>query len=106
MHSVLHDWPDADCRRILRHTVHAMKRGYSKLLVNENVVPDVGASWQITSLDWFMMGLAASAERTETEWRHLLESVGLKLVKIWTADSAAESLMEAVLDEEQVSSVL
>ena len=78
-----------------------MKRGYSKLLINENVVPDVGASWQITSLDWFMMALAASRERTEAQWRELLQSVGLKIVGIWTKDAAAESLIEASLMEEE-----
>lgn len=67
MHSVLHDSPDADCRRILQHIAAAMKVGYSKLLINENVIPDMGASWQITSLDWIMMGLAASRERTEVQ---------------------------------------
>ncbi|MCJ1385013.1 hypothetical protein MMC17_008131 [Xylographa soralifera] len=101
MHSVLHDWPDADCRRILQHIVAAMKPGYSKLLINENVVPDVSASWQITSLDWFMMALAASRERTEAQWRELLHSVGLKVVGIWTKDAATESLIEASLLEDE-----
>ncbi|MCJ1476775.1 hypothetical protein MMC13_005444 [Lambiella insularis] len=101
MHSVLHDWPDADCRRILQHTVAAMEKGYSKLLINENVVPDVGASWQMTSLDWFMMALAASRERTEAQWRELLLSAGLKIKGIWTKDVAAESLIEAVLVEDE-----
>ena len=31
-----------------------MKKEYMKVLINENVVPDVGASRQITSLDWFI----------------------------------------------------
>ena len=101
MHSVLHDWPDPDCRRILQHIVAAMKPGYSKLLINENVVPDVGASWQITSLDWFMMALAASRERTETQWRELLQSVGLEIVGIWTKDAGAESLIEVLLVEDE-----
>ena len=97
MHSVLHDWSDADCRRILTQIVAAMEKGYSKLLINENIVPDSGADWRITSLDWFMMTLAASAERTETEWKELIQSVGLTVVGIWTTDSAVESLIEAVL---------
>ena len=98
MHSILHDWSDTDCRRILLHIAGAMKKGYSKLLINENIVPDRGADWKITSLDWFMMALAASAERTETEWIELLRSAGLKVVGIWTMDSAVESLIEAVLE--------
>ena len=97
LHSVLHDWPDADCRRILQHLVAVMKKGYSKVLINENVVPDVGASWQITSLDWFMMGLAQSRERTESQWRDLLMSAGLKIVGIWKKEAYSESLIEAVI---------
>ncbi|MCJ1310540.1 hypothetical protein MMC25_004204 [Agyrium rufum] len=97
MHSVLHDWSDADCRKILHHVADAMEKGYSKLLINENVVPDRAADRKITSLDWFMMALASSSERTESEWRALLQSVGLKISGIWTADSVVESLIEAVL---------
>ena len=69
------------------------------MLINENVVPDVGASWQITSLDWFMMGLAASRERTEAQWRELLRSAGLEVVGIWTKGAHNESLLEAVLSD-------
>lgn len=103
LHSVLHDWSDENCRRILRHLAAAMKRGYSKLLINENVVPDLGADWKITSLDWYMMALAASAERTETEWKELLRSAGLKITGIWTMDAAVESLIEAVLVDDDTA---
>ena len=98
MHSVLHDWSDADCLRILRHVTAAMEVGYSRLLVNENVVPDRRADWRVTALDWYMMACAASAERTESEWRELLRAAGLRTVGIWTADGAVESLIEAVLE--------
>ena len=43
-HSVLHDWPNDDCRRILNHAVEVMQKGYSRLLINENVVPDFRTS--------------------------------------------------------------
>lgn len=76
-----------------------MKVGYSKLLISENVVPDLGASWQITALDWFMMGFAASRERTEVQWGELLELAGLPVVGIWTKEAHVESLIEAALEE-------
>lgn len=75
-----------------------MQRGYSKLLINENVVPDVNASWWVTTMDWMMMAMLALHERTERQWRELLDSVGLRVVKIWTPNPAAESLIEAELD--------
>lgn len=86
---------------ILRQLVDAMERGYSKLLINENVIPDVGASWKATSLDLYMMSLAASAERTEKQWRALLASVGLRVTGLWNDDPGTESLIEAVLDREE-----
>ncbi|KAJ5384078.1 Winged helix-turn-helix transcription repressor DNA-binding [Penicillium concentricum] len=96
MHSVLHDWPDELCRKILANTVAAMRPGYSKVLVNENVIPDTGAYWETTSLDLIMMEIG-SGERTERQWHALLESAGLKIVKIWTAQRGVESLIECEL---------
>jgi len=75
-----------------------MRANYSKVLINENVVSDKGAAWSITSMDWLMMVLGGVRERTETQWRGLLESVGLKVVKMWTYEQGTESLIEAELD--------
>ncbi|KAJ5843574.1 uncharacterized protein N7525_001315 [Penicillium rubens] len=96
MHSVLHDWPDELCRKILANIVAAMRPGYSKVLVNENVIPDTGAYWETTSLDLIMMEIG-SGERTERQWHALLESAGLKIIKIWTAQRGVESLIECEL---------
>ena len=76
-----------------------MKRGYSKILINENIVPDMGASWQVTSLDIIMMATTGSRERTESQWRELITSAGLQITGIWTKDRLYESLIEAVLPE-------
>jgi hypothetical protein len=95
---VLHDWDDDTCRKILSNLVPAMRANYSKVLINENVVSDKGAAWSITSMDWLMMVLGGVRERTETQWRGLLESVGLKVVKVWTYEQGTESLIEAELD--------
>lgn len=74
-----------------------MTPGYSKILINENVVPDRGAHWQATSLDFIMMIDLAAKERTEKQWHSLIESVGLKITKIWTRIDSAESLIECDL---------
>ncbi|CAI7584217.1 unnamed protein product [Penicillium manginii] len=97
LHSILHDWNDAICQDILSKIVSAMAPGYSKILINENVVPDRGAHWQATSLDFIMMVDLAAKERTEKQWHSLIESVGLKVTKIWTRIDSAESLIECDL---------
>ena len=95
LHSILHDWDDASCLRILRNIVPTMEPGHSRLLINENVVPDVGAAWSITSMDWLMMALGAVRERRETQWKALLEQAGLRVSGIWTYEQGTESLIEA-----------
>jgi hypothetical protein len=99
LHLVLHDWDDASCRSILSHIRDAMKPGYSKLLINENVLEDVGAPWQQTSLDWTMMAMLVNRERTKSQWANLLGTVGLKIEGIWRKDVSSESIIEAVLAE-------
>ena len=97
MHSILHDWSDENGQKILQNLVPAMKPGYSKILINENVIPDTNAYWETTSLDIIMMSVFASTERTEGHWRRLVESAGLKVTKIWTAQRGVESLIECEL---------
>ncbi|KAF4972242.1 hypothetical protein FSARC_1139 [Fusarium sarcochroum] len=97
MHSVLHDWSDETCLKILKQVMAAMKPGYSKLLINENVVPNTGAQWEATALDIMMLTLLASRERTEENWATLLGKAGLKISNIWTVANGVESLIECEL---------
>ncbi|KAL9057411.1 MAG: hypothetical protein Q9162_002356 [Coniocarpon cinnabarinum] len=97
MHSVLHDWQDDQCRQILNQLRPAMTANFSKLLINELIVPDSGAAWHTTSMDWLMMALGAVRERTKSDWVNLLDSAGFSVVKIWTYEQGTESLIEAEL---------
>ncbi|KAJ8610952.1 hypothetical protein MRB53_038256 [Persea americana] len=97
MHSVLHDWPDAKVIEILSNITRAMKRGYSKILINENVIPAEDAYWMTTGLDIMMLMLFASTERTEETWRALLEQAGLKITHVCHYETGSESLIEAEL---------
>lgn len=40
MHFIIHDWPDADCVRILEPIRDAMTPHYSRLLLNDAILPD------------------------------------------------------------------
>lgn len=95
MHSCLHDWPDDICNTILGHIKDAMKPGYSKLLINENVLPKRSAHWESSALDMVMLTLFNSKERTYADWYYLLEKLaGLKIVKIWDGGRGVESVIE------------
>lgn len=49
------------------------------LIIDDVVMPNVGASWKQTSMDLAMMSMLAAKERTEEEFRILLGSVGLRV---------------------------
>ncbi|SPJ72164.1 related to O-methyltransferase [Fusarium torulosum] len=98
MHSILHDWPDDVCQKILAHITSAMKPGYSKLLIHEQIIPTTNASWETTARDIMMMTMFCAQERSETDWRRLLEGkAGLRVSKIWRLDLPDECLIECEL---------
>ncbi|KAI4265233.1 MAG: hypothetical protein L6R38_009566 [Xanthoria sp. 2 TBL-2021] len=75
---VLHDWPDAKAEAILKRLVEAMDKD-SVILIDEKVLPDVGASNSAAGLDLLMMCTFAASERSERAWKGLLGKVGLKV---------------------------
>lgn len=80
---------------VLKHIVAAMKPGYSRLLLCENVIPNVGASTYQAMADVSMMYTFSASERTASKWTWLLAGAGLEIVKIWSDPSSSESIMEA-----------
>ena len=97
MKRVLHDWSDQECVIIMGRVRDAMKEGHSRLLIHERVVPDSGCRPRIAALDMVMMGLPGGKERTESEWKSLIDEVGgLKIEHIWTYGSDADSIIDVV----------
>lgn len=72
-----------------------MRPGYSKLLINDNIIPVTHAPSQITTVDMIMMVKVAAQERTDPDYRALVESVGLKATKIWSEPGMQTSMIEA-----------
>ena len=83
MRTVLHDWPDKQAQQILHNVLAAMTKD-SILLVNENVLPDANVPLYPAELDFSMMALFSSLERTQKQWLELLDSAGFDVVKVWT----------------------
>ncbi|KAL5349386.1 hypothetical protein ACLOAV_005677 [Pseudogymnoascus australis] len=91
----LHDWPDPQCIQILSELKHALKPGYSRILLNEIVIPDEKAGWFETSVDMLMMQVHSAQERREREWVALVDAVGgLGVKHIWDVDGAVEKVIE------------
>ncbi|KAK5944194.1 hypothetical protein PMZ80_003475 [Knufia obscura] len=99
MHNILHNHTDDKCKLILKQVARAMKKGYSKLLVWDVVMPDQGAGTNVCCLDWEMLTFYATSERTETEWRKLLQDpeIGLKVTDIVHYSRYDQDLIEVEL---------
>jgi hypothetical protein len=97
LHSILHDWSDEEGVKILENLVPALKEGYSRVLLNEIVVSEEKPTLAATSMDMMMLAHFAVRERTEADWRAILEKAGLKIINIYTYPGVAESLIEAEL---------
>ena len=74
-----------------------MTPNYSKILLNELVLPDKGCGILGATRDFIMMVDVAGQERSEMQWRELAGSAGLKVEKIWTDVPEAESIIELAL---------
>ncbi|KAF6231715.1 hypothetical protein HO173_010017 [Letharia columbiana] len=94
--SICHDWSDDKCRELLSNTVAAMEPGYSKILINDWVLPDTGSPLLPALMDIQMIIVLSGIERTQTQWKELLGSVGLEIVKFHSLGKEVEGLIEAV----------
>ncbi|KAF1961837.1 O-methyltransferase [Byssothecium circinans] len=97
LHSIIQDWSDEINTQILKSIVPAMKKGYSKILINDYVVPNQGAKWPQTALDWQLMASLGARHRTEADHKKLYEGAGLKIVGIWSHPHSVDSLIELEL---------
>ncbi|KAH8807365.1 O-methyltransferase-domain-containing protein [Xylogone sp. PMI_703] len=91
----LHDWPNRECIQILSQLKPALKAGYSRILLNEIVIPEEKAGWFETSVDLLMLQVHSAQERREREWRGLVDEVGgLTVKRIWDVEGAVEKIIE------------
>lgn len=97
---ILHDWSDEKASIILQHLKPAMKRGYSKVLIEEYVLPDRDASVVPCMTDLAVMVFCSGLERTRQRWTNLLESNGLRISKFWAREGDELGIIEAELSEQ------
>lgn len=78
-----------------------MKKNYSRLLINDQVLPDVGTELHPSLLDFTMMVYYQAKERTESQWRVLLEGIGVEVVQIWRLEGGgSEAVIEGRVKEQ------
>jgi hypothetical protein len=92
---ILHDWNDESCRRILGSIAKAAKPG-ARVVVVESIMPTGDEPHPMKVIDLTMLVLHTGRERTEDEFRALLDSGGFTLDRI-VRNSSPYCFIEATL---------
>jgi len=95
MKHIIHDWPDDACIKILSACRQGVNPG-GKLLVVDSVIQPGNDFSPGKFLDLQMLIFPGGRERTEREFRELLEASGWKLSRI-IPTAAGDSIVEGVL---------
>ena len=81
---------------LLKNTVEAMDPN-SLILIDEIILSDYKANLHAMENDLTMMVTLAGAERTDRQWRALLDAAGLKIQEIYTyTEDTRDSIIVAV----------
>jgi hypothetical protein len=91
---IIHDWSEQQCLIILGNCYRAMSPN-SRLLIIEMVLSDGNAFHPGKMLDMTMLALTPGQERTEPQYRALLEKANFKLTRVIPTKSAV-SIVEAI----------
>jgi len=92
---IIHDWTEEQCLTILGHCRRALKPT-GRVMIIEMVLPAGNVPHPGKMLDMMMLVGPGGHERTEPEYRDLLNKAGLRLARVIPTDSAV-SVVEAVL---------
>ncbi|KAJ5476700.1 Plant methyltransferase dimerization [Penicillium sp. IBT 31633x] len=95
--NVLHDWSDEKAAIIFNNLKPAMKRGFSKIIMEEYILPDQNARSLPCMTDIAVMVFCSGLERTRQRWSELLTSVGLRVLKFWVREGDGLGIVEAEL---------
>lgn len=74
-----------------------MKRGFSKIIMEEYILPDQNASSLPCATDMAVMVFCSGLERTRQRWENLLTANGLRSIKYWTRHGEGLGIVEAEL---------
>ncbi|KAJ9634421.1 hypothetical protein H2204_006246 [Knufia peltigerae] len=93
---IAHDWSQEKNVQICTQICKAMEPGYSRLIINEWIVPESAPSKFMTVQDLNLMSVQGGMERTLLLHREYLEKAGLKITNIfWPGDTISEAVIEA-----------
>ena len=97
LRQIVHDWDDDRAEMILRNCRAAMTRPSKLLLVERRVDPDHREAMRVLQVDMEMLVNVGGMERTDSQYRSLLNRAGFEMTRIIPLmDSAGFSVFEGV----------
>jgi len=97
--NILHNWASPVCRVILANLREAMIPGYSKLIVANTIIAGDNVPLRQSGLDIAMLFLHSGSQRSEIEWRELLEGAGFKVIRVWYPPGDGDGIVEGEVAE-------
>ncbi|ROW08734.1 hypothetical protein VPNG_06458 [Cytospora leucostoma] len=97
MKFIIHDWPDEESLTILRNISASMTKGYSYLVIHDFILPDQGCHLIAAQWDLLMMVSLSAMERSESQWRGLIERAGLQLEGLYQPPGDGQGIIIATL---------
>jgi hypothetical protein len=95
MMTVIHDWGDEESIAILKN-VRASAPAHAKLVLIEAIIDECATGSFGMDLDIEMLVFAAGRERTEAQWRDLLQKAGFRLTRAVSLEGMS-GIVEAVV---------
>ena len=83
---ILHDWSDDQALTILQNCRKVVPKDGS-LLIQDAIIPEGMLPPRRAHLDLMMLVMTGGKERTEKEWKQLLEKGGFSLYQAWKTDT-------------------
>jgi len=83
MRAIAHDLSDQNTIRVLKQIVPVMEKD-SKMLIADNIIPDGPQSGNTAVMDMMMMAIGGK-ERTEKDFKDVIDAAGLKLDGVYRA---------------------
>lgn len=89
---ILHDYPDDKATALMQITAEAMAPD-SVLIIDELVIPNKGAHGHATQFDLTMLASLSSIERTEKQWKALIDGAGFEILELKSYAPTGESII-------------
>ncbi|KAK2804504.1 hypothetical protein FQN50_006579 [Emmonsiellopsis sp. PD_5] len=94
---IFHDWKEESCLEILRNVAKGITdKTRQRIVIADDIIPSKDADAEGAWMDLTMMTLTGT-ERTEKQWRKLLDDAGFKLTRTFVGPGTNYAAVEAFL---------